>query len=266
MPAEGAGTAALVQAGGERTGPLRIRPEAQVRGPGSPDCRRPRGPPPIGGIGQAGAETLVARVDRPLTARFGILDLEQANVGQSELTRVEHLDGDDLAPAPEPRQRRAPGVDGRDEVRDDDREPAPSQDVAKTVDGATQIDLTAERRPGDLAQQGGQMTSTAADRDDAWPIGAGHDRADTVAAEDGELRHGRGDIDGQIGLPPADGPEVKAARPVDQDGDVEVALHDGVPDVGLTGPGKDRPIHPPDVIARLVGSRFSGLDTVAKDQ
>ena len=147
MPAEGAGTAALVQAGGERTGPLRIRPEAQVRGPGSPDCRRPRGPPPIGGIGQAGAETLVARVDRPLTARFGILDLEQANVGQSELTRVEHLDGNDLAPAPEPRQRRAPGVDGRDEVRDDDREPAPSQDVAKTVDGATQIDLTAERRP-----------------------------------------------------------------------------------------------------------------------
>ena len=266
MPAEGAGTAALVQAGGERTGPLHVRPKSQVRGAGLPDRGRPRGAPTIGDFGEAHAEALIARVDRPLTACLGILDLEQANVGQSELTRVEHLDGNDLAPAPEPRQRRTPGVDGRDEVRDDDREPAPSQDVAKTVDGATQIDLTAERRPGDLTQQGGQMTSAAADRDDAWPIGAGHDRADTVAAEDGELRHGRGDIDGQIGLPPADGPEVKAARPVDQDGDVEVALHDGVPDVGLTGPGKDRPIHPPDVIARLVGSRFSGLDTVAKDQ
>ena len=110
------------------------------------------------------------------------------------------------------------------------------------------------------------MTSTTADRHDAWPIGARDHRADPVAAEDGELRHGRGDVDGQVRLPPADRPEVEAARPVEQDGDVEVALHDRVPDVRLAGPGKDRPVHPADVVARLVRSRFSELDTVAEHQ
>ena len=74
------------------------------------------------------------------------------------------------------------------------------------------------------------------------------------------------DVDGQIGLPPADRPEVEAAGPVDQDGDVEVALLDRVPDVRLAGPGKDRPVHPADVVARLVRSRFSGLDTVAEHE
>ena len=110
------------------------------------------------------------------------------------------------------------------------------------------------------------MPATTADRHDPWPIGGRHDRADPVAAEDGELRHGRCDVDGQIGLPPADGPEVEAAGPVDQDGDVEVALLDRVADVRFAGPGKDRPVHPADVVARLVRSCFSGLDTVAEHQ
>ena len=110
------------------------------------------------------------------------------------------------------------------------------------------------------------MASTTADRHDPWPIGGRDDRADPVAAEDGELGHGRGDVDGQIGLPPADRPEVEAAGPVEQDRDVEVALLDRVPDVRFAGPGKDRPVHPADVVARLVGSRLSGLDTVAEHQ
>ena len=110
-----------------------------------PDRGRPLGAPAIGDLGQPDAEALIARVDRPLTAGLGILDLQQADVGQSELARVEHLDGDDLAPTSEPRERRTPGVDGRDEVRDHDREPTSSQDVAETVDGAPEIDLPAER-------------------------------------------------------------------------------------------------------------------------
>ncbi len=145
MPTEGSGATALVEACRERTGPLGVRPESQVRGARLPDRGRPLGAPAIGDLGQPDAEALIARVDRPLTAGLGILDLQQADVGQSELARVEDLDGDDLAPTSEPRKRRAPGVDGRDEVRDHDREPTSSQDVAETVDGATEIDLPAER-------------------------------------------------------------------------------------------------------------------------
>ena len=116
-----------------------------MRGAGSPDRGRPRGAPTIGDLGEADAEALVTRVDRPLAAGLGILDHEQADIGESELARVDDLDGDDLAPAPEPRQRRPPGLDGRDEVRDHDREPTASQDVSETVDGAAEIDLSPER-------------------------------------------------------------------------------------------------------------------------
>ena len=99
-----------------------------------------------------------------------------------------------------------------------------------------------------------------------WPAGRHDDRADPVAAEDCEPRHGRCDVDRQIGLPPSDGPEVEAAGSVDQDCDVEVALLDRVPDVRFARPGKDRPVHPADVVARLVGSCLSGLDTVAEHE
>ena len=108
LPAQRAGAAVSVQAGRERTGPLRVRPESQVRGARSPDRRRPCGASTIGNLGQAGAEALVARVDRPLTAGLGILDHQQADIRQSELARVDDLDGDDLASTSEPRERRAP--------------------------------------------------------------------------------------------------------------------------------------------------------------
>ena len=145
VPTQRSGATVSVQAGRERTGPLRVGPESQVRGAGSPDRGRPRGASTIGDLGQADAEALVARVDRPLAAGLGILDHQQADIGQSELARVDDLDRDDLASTSEPRKRRAPGVDGSDEVRDHDRESTSSQDVSEAVDGATEIDLSPER-------------------------------------------------------------------------------------------------------------------------
>ena len=110
------------------------------------------------------------------------------------------------------------------------------------------------------------MPATSSDRHDPWTARGRDDRPDPVAAKDGEPRHGHGDVDGQIGLPPAHGPEVKAAGSVDQDGNVEVALLDRVADVRFAGPGKDRPVHPAHVIARRVGSCLGRLDAVAEQQ
>ena len=145
VPTQHSGATASVETGRERSGPLRVRAQSQVGGPGSPDRRRSRGASTIGGLGKAHAEALVARVDRALAAGLGILDHEEADVRESELTRIEDLDGDDLAPAPKPGKRRAPGLGGRDEVRDDDRESTPSQDAAEDVDGSAEIDLSPER-------------------------------------------------------------------------------------------------------------------------
>ena len=205
-------------------------------------------------------------VDRPLVAGLGILDDKQADIGQSELARVDDLDRDDLASTSEPRKCRAPGLDGSDEVRDHDREPAARQDVSEAIDGAPEIDLSSERGSCNAADETHQMPPTTADWHDPWPIGGRHDRTDAVAAEDGKPGHGRSDADGQIGFPPADGPEVEAAGPVDQDGDVEVAFLGRVPDVRFARPGQDRPVHAANVVARLVRSSLPGLDTVADHQ
>ena len=145
LPAQRPGTTVLEEAGRERTGPLQVRPEPQVRGSRFPDGGRPRAATTIGDLGQADAEALVAGVDRPLTTGLGILDHQQADIGQSELARVDDLDRDDLASPPEPCERRAPGVGWSEEVRDHDRESSSSLDMSEAVDGATEIDLSPER-------------------------------------------------------------------------------------------------------------------------
>ena len=66
-----------------------------------------------------------------------------------------------------------------------------------------------------------------------------------------------------VRTPPADGPEVEAAGTVDEDGDVEVAPLVAYRTCG-SGPGQDRPVHPADIVAWLVGSRLAGLDAVAE--
>ena len=144
MPTQRSGATVSVEAGRKRTGPLRVRPQSQVGSPCSSDRGGSRGASAIGVLAKANAEALVARVDRPLAAGLGILDHQQAHVGQSELARIEDFDGDDLAPASKPRKRRAPGLGRSDEVRDHDRESTPSQDASENVDGATEIDLPPE--------------------------------------------------------------------------------------------------------------------------
>jgi hypothetical protein len=135
--------------------------------------------------------------------------------------------------------------------------------VSEAIDGAAEIDLSSERGSCNAAHETHQMPPTTADWHDSWPIGGRHNRTDAVAAQDGKPGHGRSDAQGQIGFPPADGPEVEAAGPVDQDGDVEVAFLGRVPDMRFARPGQDRPIHAANVVARLVRASLPGLDTVA---
>jgi hypothetical protein len=138
--------------------------------------------------------------------------------------------------------------------------------VSHPVEGTTEIDLSPERRPRHAAQETHQMPSAAADRHDPGAIGRRQDRTDAVAAEDGKLRHGRCDADGQIGLPPADSPEIQAAGPIDQDRHVEIALLGSITDMRFAGPCQDRPVHTPNVVTGLVRSCLSGLDAVAEHQ
>ena len=266
MPTERSCATMSVQAGGEGSGPLSVRAEPQVRRARSLDCGRSLGASTMGDLGQALAEAGVTGVDRPLAAGLRILDHQQADVGQSKLARVDHLYRDDLASSSQPRKRRAPGVDRSDEVRHHDREAASSQDLSHTVDGATEVDLSPERRPRNAADEAHQMPSATADGHDPRATDRRHDRTDSIAAEDGETGDGGRDVGGQIGLPPAGGPEVEASRAVDEDRDVEVTLLHRVADMRFPGPGKNRPVHAAHVVARLVRSGVPRLDAVAEHE
>ena len=64
-------------------------------------------------------------VDEDLLAGLGVLDLDRADVGQLDLTRVADLQGDHLVPLREPAERPLPAR-LRDEVGDDDDERPPA--------------------------------------------------------------------------------------------------------------------------------------------
>jgi len=135
----------LVQTSGEWACPLLIGPQAKVRGPGSLDRGPPRLAPVVCGLGKTHSEPVIPGIDRALSTRLRIFDHQESDVGQSEFATVDDFDRDDLAAAAEPRQRRPPHLSRGDEIRDDDREPTPTEDPSECIDGATEVDLSAER-------------------------------------------------------------------------------------------------------------------------
>ena len=163
-------------------------------------------------------------------------------------------------------ERSRPHFGRAEEVRDDDGEAAASHRRRETVDGRAELHLAAERRPRDGTGQTDEMTPAAADRDDLQAVPSGDHRPDAVATRDCETGDGHRDGNRQVALPPVRRAEVEASRPVDEDGDIEIPLGDGIADVGLAGPGEERPIHPSDVVAGLVRPRVARLDAVAEDE
>jgi hypothetical protein len=108
----GASAAALVEAGRERTRPLEIRPESQMRRARPLDRAHPRGAPAVGRLGKACPEAIVARIDGALVTGLGILDDEEPDVRQTQLSGIDDFDRDDLAAPTQPGERRRPPLGG----------------------------------------------------------------------------------------------------------------------------------------------------------
>ncbi len=145
MTAEGPGPAPLVETRCQGPGPLRIGSESQVGRTSPLDGLHPRGAPLICARRETCTEPLVRRVDRSLTTRLWILDHKETDIREAELTWIDDLDGDDLAPAPEPDERRTPRLGWGDEVRHHDGKAASSKDAVERIDRASQVDLAPER-------------------------------------------------------------------------------------------------------------------------
>ena len=141
--------------------------------------------------------------------------------------------------------------------------------------------------PAQRLQRGGEVAAASAggprggDDGAQQPLGgqpAGHrrvavdplprrdDGAEPVAAVHGEVADGGEPGDGQVALLAVGGAEVEARREVDDRPRLQLAVGDRLAHVRHLGARGHRPVHPPDVVARVVGARVAGLRAGARDQ
>ncbi len=120
---------------------------------------------------------------------------------------------------------------------------------------AAQVSPLADRRPWggrQGAQQVLQVGAAAAGRDPGDARAGREHGTDAVAAALAQVGDRRGGGDDQIPLLATGGAEVQRGRQVGDDPGLQLTVGDGLPDVRLGGAGGHRPVHPPDVVPRVV--------------
>ena len=190
-------------------------------------------PPGLRGLGVADAQGGVTGVDDPPAPGLGVGHGQRADVGQVQLARVDHLDGDDVVAAGEGPQRVVPAV-GHEEVGHHDDEAAaagvPAQRGRARRRGRPLAPSSGGRRR--RGEDGADVLAAAAGRERRLAAG-GRQRADPVAAAGGQQREGAGGGPGHVVLLAAGGAEGQAGRVVDQQPQLQLVVGDGVADVGL---------------------------------
>ena len=194
---------------------------------------------------------------------------DRADVGQLQLARVEHLDGEQLV-ARRQRAQRALPVGLAEEVGDDHGQAAPPRRAAQLLDRGGEVAAGAARARAAPARPGAAARARAPGR-----RGRGGAPVRSPVATTAPIR-----------LPP---PPVRwataasaaiarsrfshAAVPKSRLGDrstsdprLQLPVGDGLPHVRHGGAGGDRPVHPPHVVAGLVGPRLARLGARAGHQ
>ena len=218
--------------------------------------------------GEPGAELGVPGRHLQRLPALRVDDGQQPDVGQLQLARVDHLDGQQVVPGRQPAQRALP-VAVAEEVGDDDDQAAAAHRAAQRLQRGGQVAPPAARRPrrrDDGAQQplGGQPAGHR--RVAVDPLPGRDDGAEPVAAVHGEVADGGEAGDGEVALLAVGGAEVEAGRQVDHRPRLQLAVGDRLAHVRHLGARGDRPVHPPDVVARVVRARVAGLRAGARHQ
>ena len=160
---------------------------------------------------------------------------------------------------------------GAEEVGDDDGQTAAARRPAELLEGGGQVAALARRRSA-----GSRRAPGAGAADAAVPPRAGYPgrcRAPVATTAPIRLppppvrcadRGGRGDH--QVALLALGGAEVQRCRQVGDQPGLQLAVGHGLPDVRLGGAGRHRPVHPADVVARVVRPGVAGFGAGAGHQ
>ena len=246
--------------------------DRQVLGPAGADGRGDGGPVSRRGVRIAAAQPAVGGPDVPLPSGFGIDQHHRAHIGQRELTRIHHLDGDDIvaggqmAQWPLPVERRLVVAGRIDEVGHDDPKSWPITTPSERVDGGGQ----AGARAVAIAEAGHHAAGPVCGHArpiravPSQPVGAECDHTEPVAWRVGQQADRPHDLGCHITFLGVDRAERHAWCDVEQHPRVEPVVSARSPYVHVGRAGGDVPVDPADVVAGLVPHHFFALTANAK--
>ena len=231
-----------------------------------PGCRRRCGPLLGGGRGVALPQPRVRGLDLDEVARAGVDELEHADVGELELAGIDDLDAERLVAGGELAERLVPGVAVRGSRTR--RRPGPGGGRHGEAADAVGEGRSCPARDGgavrmrwsrairwSLPPRAGTVTGPSGESSTAprrLPVRAVRKPTAAAAAETARSRFSHSAV-----------PKSRLGDRSSEQPGLELAVGDGLADVGLLEPGGDVPVDAADVVARLVLAGLAELGAVA---
>ncbi|MNS88401.1 hypothetical protein D3C72_1223720 [compost metagenome] len=210
------------------------------------------------------------RVDEHLLGGFGILQHDQAQVGQGHLQGIDQPHGDDFMTPGQHGERRLPAR-GADEVGDDEHHRAPPGNQACLLQQVAQAGLArAGRRRGVHAVEHVQQLAPARTRRDHHRSLAGgaaiEHGADAVAVARQQQRHHRGEVGEQVALAHRARAELDRAAQVQHEPRGDVAVFLELAHVRGLQPRGHVPVDMAHVVAGAVFAQVGQVEPEAAEQ
>ena len=208
------------------------------------------------------------RVDEHLLAGLGVLEHEQPQVGQLRFQRILQPHRDDFVPLGELAERPLPARRA-DEVRDDEQERAPVDEVEGALQQCVELRALAFGQRRALlhgVQDGEHLAPAGARRDHVVHVEAVEDRADAVAVAREEARQQRDEIGRQRALLHVLRAEVDRARKVEQEPAGDLAILVVLAHVRGLQPRGDVPVDVAHVVAVLVLADIGEIQAEAAEE
>src|SRR3569623_1066205 len=242
------------------------------------DIHAPQHPHGLGGTCACGGRELVADlapagIELDDLAGLGILERDEADVGQLARVRSADMKGDDIVrrrdgsdraiESGQPRSARSAEL----EIRDHEHECAAAQDRAGELQrggdvGAAMFGLAAE----DLADDPERVGAAFARRHEPLDAIAEQDQADAIVVSDRRHREHAGELCRERAFLNLAAPELARGRDVDEQPQLELALLAELLDERAAGSRRDAPIDRANLVARHVLADAVEVDAAAAER
>ena len=230
--------------------------DAVQRHPGPAHAGPQSGLALVDAVAEAGAEPRIGGVDEQLLAGLGVLDHDQADLGERVVRGVDHPQRDDVVAVREPDERALP-LARADEVRDHHDQAAPRQRRDRVEHRG---EVGGGRGPGvggavELPSDPQRVAASGAGRDDAGRAGVVEDGADPVAVSAEQPGQDEGELGEHVLLAAARAADHHGRRSVEDQPGGQLAVLVELAYLRFVEPGGDVPVDVPGVVAFVVRPR-----------